>query len=155
MDLKEFLESLTGKIVIVAIGNPLKGDDGIGSYIAKEIKDKINAVVIDCEVMAERYLGEIIKNKPDTVIFIDALELHSEPGSIVFLRQEDLNRIETFTHKTALNLYVNYIKKNINSRILIVGIQPEDTNFGVPLSKKVLESAEIIKQLLKSCLNSK
>lgn len=155
MNLKEFLNSLIGKIVIVSIGNPLRGDDAIGSYIAKEITNKINAIVIDCEDSPERYLGEILQNNPDTVIFIDALEMKAEPGSIIFLEAEDLNRIEVSTHRTALKLCADYISKNLNSRIIIVGIQPEDINFGADLSKKVLEAADTIKALLISHINSK
>ncbi len=155
MSIEDFLKNLKGKIVIAGIGNPLRGDDAVGSFIAKSLRDKIDAMVIDCEDSPERYLGKIIKYDPCTVLLIDAIDMNLEAGSVIFLEGKDLEVRKIYSHNPSLKLHVHFVSKNINARIYILGIQPESTKLGSPLSKKVLETAEILINLLKLHLNAK
>ncbi|MGB9711402.1 MAG: hydrogenase 3 maturation endopeptidase HyCI [Thermodesulfovibrio sp.] len=148
MELNEFLNNIKGKVIIAGIGNPLRGDDAVGLYIVKELKNKINAVLIDCEDRLERFIEEIIQHKPDTIIFIDALHMHHEPGCVVFLSEENLQHPEISTHQTNLKMCIEYIKARIKTKIFIIGIQPENTNFGNSMSERVLNVAKILKDIL-------
>lgn len=155
MNLEEFFKNLTGKLVIAGIGNPLRKDDAVGSYIARSIKDKVKAIVLDCEDSPERYLGKIIEYKPDRIIFIDALDMKLEPGTLIFFDAHKLEGAKISTHNTSLKLYIDFIKKNVNTSVFILGIQPESTNLGTNLSKKVLETANILIEFLIFNLNLK
>ncbi|MFN3505813.1 MAG: hydrogenase 3 maturation endopeptidase HyCI [Caldimicrobium sp.] len=155
MSIDEFLKNLKGKIVIAGIGNPLRGDDAVGSFIAKSIKDKVDAIVIDCEDTPERYLGKIIEHNPNTVVFIDALDMNLEAGSVIFFEGKALEGMKFSTHTTSLNLYTNFLNKNLHVPVFILGIQPESSTLGKPLSKRVLETAEILIKLLRIHLNAK
>lgn len=155
MNLEEFFKNLTGKVVIAGIGNPLREDDAVGSYIAKSIKNKVKALVLDCEDSPERYLGKIIEYTPNTIIFIDALDMKLEAGTLVFFDANKMEGLTTFTHNTSLKLYIDFIKKHINASVFILGIQPEYTNLGINLSKKVLETANILIDFLIFNLNLK
>lgn len=148
MELNEFLNNIKGKILIAGIGNPLRGDDAVGSYIVKGLNNKINAILIDCEEKPERFIEKIIQYQPDTVIFIDALHMNQKPGSVVFLKEEDLQNMVVSNHQTNFKMYIQYIKSRIKTKIFIIGIQPETTDFGKPMSEKILNTAEILKNFL-------
>lgn len=149
MELNEFLNNIKGKILIAGIGNPLRGDDAVGSYIVKELSNrKINAILIDCEEQPERFIEKIIQKQPDTVIFIDAFHMKQQPGSVAFLKEEDLQSIGISNHQTNLKMCIKYIKSRIKTNILIIGIQPENTEFGKPMSEKILNTTEILKNVL-------
>jgi len=34
LELSEFLSNINGKVIIAGIGNPLRGDDYVGSYLS-------------------------------------------------------------------------------------------------------------------------
>ena len=65
----------TAKIVLVGIGNPLRGDDGFGPALIAALDGQVRAVCIDAGTAPESYAGKIIKENPDTVVFVDAADL--------------------------------------------------------------------------------
>ncbi|MCS7163703.1 MAG: hydrogenase 3 maturation endopeptidase HyCI [Thermodesulfovibrio sp.] len=151
MELSEFLKNIKGKILIAGIGNPLRGDDAVGSYIIKRlVNDRINAVLVDCEDQLERFIEKIIQHKPETIIFIDALHMNQKPGSVAFLTEENLENIRVSTHQGNLSMCIKYIKARIKTKVFIIGIQPENTDFGKPISEKVLNTAETLRSILLS-----
>ena len=64
-----------GKVVIVGIGNTMKGDDGFGPALVERLSPKVKAVCIDAGSAPENYTGKIVKEKPDTILIVDALHL--------------------------------------------------------------------------------
>ncbi|MCS7180956.1 MAG: hydrogenase maturation protease, partial [bacterium] len=71
------------KIVILGIGNRLKGDDAVGSIIAEKLRKKIknkNILVIDAESKPENYIGVIKKFSPSLILIIDTMDIGSFPG---------------------------------------------------------------------------
>ena len=147
MELSEFLSNINGKVIIAGIGNPLRGDDYVGSYIIKNLENKINAILIDCEDKPENFIEKIIHEKPDTIIFIDALQMKKLPGSVCFITNKELSNKGLSTHRLSLKISISYIKAIINSRIMIIGIQPKTTDFGETMSEEVTKSAQIIKEI--------
>lgn len=149
MELNEFLSKIKGRVLIAGIGNSLRADDAVGSYIVKKLSnEKIDAILVDCEDQPERFIEKIVHHKPDTVIFIDALHMNHEPGSVVFLEEKDLHHTGISTHQTNLKMCIDYIKSRIKTEILIIGIQPENTDFGNRMSEKILDVAETLKNIL-------
>lgn len=134
--------------MIAGIGNYLKGDDAVGCYIVKQLNKNVNAILIDCEDAPERFIEKMIQSKPDIIVFIDALQMNQQPGSVAFLKEEDLNHPGISTHQTNLKMCIEYIKSKIGTKIFIIGIQPESTEFGKPMSDKILNTAEILKHIL-------
>lgn len=154
MDIENFFKTLSGKIVILGMGNPLRGDDGVGSYIAKQLQNKLKATIIDCEDKPERYLQQIIFESPDIVLFIDAVNMRVEPGAFALIESKNFDNEIIFTHKSSLKAYTDYINKNTNSQVFILGIQPKSIAFGSNISKIVMETAEVLKNLLIHYLSS-
>ncbi len=138
----EHLKShLTGKVVIVGIGNTLKSDDGIGSLLASRTKDKIPFIVYDVGTSPENYLGKIIKDKPDNIVIIDAVDFGGTPGEFRELEGEELKTVNLFsTHNASISLTINYLQSNLKVDIIILIIQPKSLSFGDKLSPEITET---------------
>ncbi len=134
---------LKGKVVIMGIGNTLHNDDGVGSLLASRIKDKVPYIVYDAGVNPENYLGKIIKDKPDNVVIIDAVDFAGKPGEFREMEGEGLETANLFsTHNASLSLTINYLKNNLKADIIILIIQPKSIAFGEILSPEIQETLE-------------
>ncbi len=137
---------LKGKIIILGIGNTLRSDDGVGSLLAAQLKDKVPFELIDAGSAPENYLEKIIKIKPETIIIIDAVDFGGNPGEIKILREEDLKSSNLFfTHNASLSMSINYLKKSHPADIIILIIQPKNINFNDKLSPEVSLTLEKLK----------
>lgn len=143
-----FLNILKGKVVLFGIGNNMRGDDGLGPALIARLTGRVYAVCIDAGSTPENYLGRIIKENPDTVLIIDAVQLHSEPGSFEILEAGELARIGLSTHDIPVPLIVDFILSQTTSKIYILAIQPVATGFGDELSEPVRETLRQIENLL-------
>ena len=72
---EQILEQLkkisSSKTLILGIGQLLKGDDGAGPFICKELSGKISAELIDAGSVPENYIQPIIKKTPKNLLIID------------------------------------------------------------------------------------
>jgi hydrogenase 3 maturation protease len=132
---------LIGKVVILGIGNTLRSDDGVGSVLASGIKDRVPYIVYDAGASPENYLGKIIKDEPDNVIIIDAVDFGGKPGEFKEMDGQDLQTVNLFsTHNASISLTINYLKNNLKVDIIILIIQPKTISFGDKLSPEVSEA---------------
>ncbi|KPK97769.1 MAG: hypothetical protein AMJ95_07175 [Omnitrophica WOR_2 bacterium SM23_72] len=138
---------LEGKVVIIGIGNTLHNDDGIGSLLASRIKGKVPYIVYDVGPNPENYLGKVIKDKPDNVVIIDAVDFGGRPGEFREMEGEGLETVNLFsTHNASLSLTINYLKNNLKLDIIILIIQPQDIGFGEKLSPAVQEALDTLER---------
>jgi hydrogenase 3 maturation protease len=136
---------LAGKVVIVGIGNTLMNDDGVGSIIAASIKDKVPYIVYDAGPSPENYLGKIIKDKPDNIVLIDAVDFGGKPGEFRIVEAEDIKTVNLFsTHNASISLTINYLQSNLKVDIIILIIQPKTISFGDKLSPEITETIKIL-----------
>lgn len=135
----EHLEShLSGKVVILGIGNTLSSDDGIGSILASRIKDKVPYTVYDAGANPENYLGKIIKDKPNNIVIIDAVDFGARPGDYAVLEGKQIKTVNLFaTHNASISLTINYLQNNLQVDIIILAIQPKTVAFGDKISQEV------------------
>jgi len=139
---------LTGKVLILGIGNNLRSDDGIGSLLAVRLQDKLPYIVYDASSSPENYLGKIIKDKPDTILLIDAVDFGGEAGEIRFLEGEDIQTVNFFsTHDASISLAISYLKNSLkDTGIFILAIQPKILAFGDKLSPEITQALEKIER---------
>ncbi len=181
--LKDYLKDCK-KLAIMGIGNTMKGDDGFGiifiknlinHYMTKsysnidinnnyglnpdkevnKIGDKL--ILLNCGVVPENFTSVLKKEKPSHILIVDAALMGKPIGTISTIDVEDISRIGFSTHSLPMSIIVKYIKHYINTEILIIGIEPKNIDFGMPLSreiyKKNLEFTKIIAKLLDSFLS--
>jgi hydrogenase 3 maturation protease len=138
-DLKSVIGSYERKL-FVGIGNVLKSDDGIGVYIARQIResDKIKTLVV--EVTIENYLGKINSIPHDVLILIDAVDFQQEPGFFRLLTPDEIMDYTATTHNISISKLLGFFM----SPVLILGIQPQSISLGESISEPVKKQADLI-----------
>jgi hydrogenase 3 maturation protease len=132
------------RLVIIGIGNLLKSDDGLGVVIVTKLQGKTtnNILLIDCGTVPETYVGPIRKFNPSHVLMIDAAELSSKPGTVRFVFPDEIQGLTISTHTLPLNVFADYLKKETNTKIGLLAVQPKNLDFGESLSLEVLDAVK-------------
>jgi len=147
---------LAGKVVILGIGNTLRNDDGVGSIIASRIKDKVPYLVYDAGPTPENYLGKIIKDKPDNIVIIDAVDFGGGPGEFRIVEGEDIKTVNLFsTHNASISLTINYLQSNLKVDIIILIIQPKNINLGDNLSPQISKTIKELEDFFRETAKEK
>jgi hydrogenase maturation protease len=149
---------LAVKILVLGIGNPIMGDDGVGIHVARMVKDRFRSQA-DLEVkelgvgglkLVEEILGH------EEVYIVDSYATQDiEPGRI---REFSPDRFEDTLHAssphgtnfvTALELYRELEPQRIPEKIRIFTIDIKaDYSFGESMSAPVREAASKLAELL-------
>ena len=140
----EQLKKLRGsKTVIIGIGNILKGDDGVGPLTCLQLRgNKICAELIDAGTVPENYIQPIVRKAPQNLIVIDAIDFGAAPGTINIFEPEQLSSLVLSTHALSPHLFVDMVRKQIETTVYFVGIQPAQTRLGQSVSAQVSLAAE-------------
>ena len=140
------LDALRGsKVLILGIGNIIKGDDGAGPAICEKLKSaKLCADVMDTGTVPENYIGPIIKRSPENLLIIDATDFDASPGSIKMFEPGQLSSYAFTTHTLSPHLFVDMIKTEIDVEVYLIGIRPEHVELGQLLSESVKGAVETL-----------
>jgi len=145
----EQLDKLRGsKTVIVGVGQILKGDDGAGPSICRQLQNKICAEVIDAATVPENYIQTIIKKAPQNLVIIDAIDFAAPAGTIKIFKPQQLDSLVLSTHVLSPHLFIDMIKKQIEVEVCFIGIQPAQIGLGQPLSAEVTRAVQWLVDIL-------
>ena len=144
----QLVSAMQGKVVVMGMGNPCRGDDAAGSRVAERICGAPGVHVIDAQDVPENHLRQIVRHQPDTVVLIDAVDLHSPPGSVALLDKNQTMGHWPSTHRLPISLLVDYLERETHARIFLIAIQPLETAFLQPVNSEVAASIEAIANLL-------
>ncbi len=128
------------RVIILGMGNELRGDDGIGPMVIKSLKKEIrdpDVEIIDCGVVPENFLSKIESFKPGKVIIIDAIDANKKPGTVHIIKELSNNQLALSTHRVPLSIMVEYLKKNAKVEVVLIGVQVKNTEFGSEMSNEV------------------
>ena len=149
--LRDFLKD-ADKIVFLAIGSELRGDDAAGIVIANElVKENLpdNFKVMLGYTAPENLTGEIKKFAPSHLIICDAADSGLNPGEISIISPDDIDGAAFSTHMMPMNIFINYISRDNPLKTLIIGIQPENLEFGTVMSESVKKMAFNLSKIIK------
>ena len=141
---------LKGKIVIVGIGNSLRGDDGAGPELIQRLKkfqlptSNSQLSLIDTGSVPENFLQKIVGERPDVILLVDTINLERPAGTVEIIRAENLKEESFSTHNASLKLTIEYLKKETEAEVFLLGIQPKNIGFGKRISPEVEESVKKI-----------
>ena len=130
-------ELLRGRVVLVGIGNPFRGDDAAGCLVARGVRDVPGLEVVESEDVPERDLFRIVAARPDVVLLVDAVHLGAPPGATAVLDPEVLARYAATTHSVPLGLLASLIRRAVSAKVVVLAIQPRQTAPGSGLSPAV------------------
>lgn len=136
------------KVLILGIGNRLRGDDAVGSILAERLTKKLDVPIIDAGDVPENYLGPIEASGADLVLVLDAADLGASPGDLSLIEMSQLKDMGISTHTANLSLVFRVIPKDRRPDALLVAIQPEQTETGQGLSRSVDIAMKGLERLL-------
>jgi hydrogenase 3 maturation protease len=148
----QLLESLArwrdSRVVILGIGNTLKGDDAAGSLLCERLSGQVPARVIDAGPVPENYIGPILAAWPDVLFIVDAVDFGGRPGQIRVCTPDEIHAFTFSTHALSLHLSIDLIRREKNVEVRVIGIQAGRMKLGAPLSPAVQEAVETLADTL-------
>ncbi|HML04384.1 MAG TPA: hydrogenase maturation peptidase HycI [Methanobacterium sp.] len=155
--MKDFLKTYD-KLVILGIGNEIKGDDALGPNVVLKLnelfKENDNVIVFDGGTVPENYTGLIRKEKPSHIILVDAVEMKKDPGYIRVVQKDEIANYNISTHAMPVSFLIKFMETTIGAEIILVGVQPKSMELAEEISKEVEKSIEIVVKTLLEVLNS-
>jgi len=134
------------------MGNPCRGDDAAGSRVAQRVRERPGVRVIDAQDVPENFLGQVVQRRPDTVLFVDAVDLGSEPGSMALLDAKKMAAYSPATHRVPVSLLASCLEQETRARIFMLAIQPQHSAFLEPMSEGVTAAADALARMLNEVL---
>jgi hydrogenase maturation protease len=140
------------KTIVIGLGNPILGDDGVGWCVAEEIRVKVASkpeVHVECLSLGGLSLMEHLIGY-ERVILIDAFISDEEPGSIRVSKLSELPNYSAFhitsAHDTSLQDAIK-LGKSLGAKLpddlTVVGISAKYVyDFSEELSRPVSEAVQ-------------
>ncbi len=132
------------RVVVIGLGNPLMGDDGLGLAVLDELCSGY-ALPDDVEIVDGGTWGmnllPVIESAQE-LILIDAIDVGQAPGTMVRLERDHLPRClatKISPHQVDLRdvLGLAELRGTLPSNTVALGLQPESIEFGNSLSDTV------------------
>ena len=142
------------RVAILGVGNDFKADDGVGPYIVKHLEGRVpdSVELIDASTVPENFLGHLCETHPSLVLVVDATLMKAHPGTIRLIDKDSIHGVAFSTHQLPLTFFIEYLTSQIQTTILILGIQPLTDEFSLPLSPIVQAAADRIITILSEAL---
>ena len=135
------------KILILCLGNPLMGDDGVGVAVARRLsstKLPEGVKVVEGGTGGLRLIDEI--SGFDKVVVVDAVKIGGPPGRIVVLNTKELlgcssENLGRHAHgvnlTSAIKLGYELFPDKMPAEIILVGVEAKRIEPGLGLSEEV------------------
>ena len=143
------------KICVIGLGNILLKDEGVGVHAVEALKKKYGfpeeVRLLDGGTLGLDLLHLI--EGMDRVLFVDAVDLKKEPGTIALIEDQDLPSFlgpKLSMHHVGLSdlLFASSFRGTRPAEIVLVGIQPETLEVGLQISKTVMDRFEKLLQVI-------
>jgi len=137
------------KTLILALGNPLREDDGVSAAVLEQLKEHVlpgsgvdlldgGTAGLDCALLWQGY---------DNLILIDAADMGLPSGQWRSFTPEDMQLDDSgmrsigAVHSAGLReaLVLGRALGNLPDQVVIFGIQPETIEFGMGISSRMQE----------------
>jgi len=143
------------RVVVAGIGNPIRMDDFVGVKVVRDLHGKVSekVLLIECETVPESFIQQIVDFRPSHVLLIDAAVMGLEPGACRLVKPEHLKVFPAIsTHMLPLRVFCDYLAKTLEAKIVLLLIEPKETDFGESLSREVEIAEKRIVDFLLSVL---
>jgi len=139
------------------MGNTDRADDGAGIVVARLLQDAGIKNVFDGGTTPEKVLPQVRDGTFTNVVFLDAVETGSVAGSVTILDAQEIESRfpQVSTHKLSVSMLAKIVSENSNSRVWLLGIQPDIIDIGKNgLSAQVHESVQAVAQQVEKIMKS-
>lgn len=141
-------------MTLLGIGNPLRKDDGLGSYLVGLLKEKASrsVKVLDCGSVPENFTYVVRKFNPTHILMIDAAELSVKPGEVRFVPIERIRGLAISTHTLPLHVLAKYLRQTVRTRIALLAVQPKEIAFEMGLTPEIARATKDIASEIRGVL---
>jgi hydrogenase maturation protease len=138
--LENFDEALRGDVCFVRLAEEIQAAGHPGAILAG--------------TTPERWVEEIARRAPETVVFLDAVEIPGEPGSVIFVDAPGLKSRypQISTHKLSLGTLAAVLEARARSRVWLLGVKPLSLAPAAGLTPPVRATMKVLMTLLKDAL---
>ncbi len=119
------------KIVLMAVGNALRGDDAFGVWLGERIEHRITQRVFVTHDLPEDYAVKAADLRPDIVVVLDAINFGGEPGELHLVAARDVPPTPGVTHRPSLEMMARFIELDAGAETWVLGVQPQMDSVGV------------------------
>ena len=142
--LREYFGPKPRRVVIVGVGNPIRGDDAVGPKIIELLEEKPmeDVLVLNTESVPEAFTGKVERYNPTHVLMVDAANFHGAAGETKLITADHIGGIAVSTHSLPLNIFISIVEKSCGIDVLLLGIQPVSIGLGEPMTEP-LEAAAV------------
>ena len=135
-------------IALVAVGNPMRGDDGVGAAVVEQLSDRLQTVPDRREVRVHIVDGEPTRivsaiSGADLAIIIDACRTDDPPGTVVTLEVETAGQLADHavlsSHGAGLAEAIGLAEAldRVPDRLVVIAISGSAFDLGSGLSESV------------------
>jgi len=142
--------ALAGRVAVLGMGNPDLGDDGFGVALAAALDAAGAPEVVQAGTTPEHHIQRLADAGYDAVLFLDAVELHSPPGSCALLAADEIRIAcpQISTHKLSVGTLAQIAESGGATRAWLLGVQPASLRPGAGLSEPVRTALAALRTLL-------
>lgn len=139
-------------VIIMCIGNDMRGDDAAGPIVAEKLNQDIltcpekysDIKVVNAGTVPENYTGLIRSKSPSHIIYVDAVEMGQDPGSLKLVSEDEIANYSISTHAMPLSFMIKYLKSFSDAKVILVGIQPKSIEMFEKVSDELMEGIELL-----------
>ena len=150
------------KLKVIAVGNDLYGDDGVGNAVLHELEKMPEMKEIELIDGATDALGLIDHfSGVDHVIIVDAAQMGEIPGTVKVFNKEEVKLKIKMDHLSvhgislAETFDIAQIVDSLPKKITIIGIEPKNIGISQSLSNVVTQSIpEVVSNIINLTNNS-
>lgn len=173
MELEKYTEELRGcpvkgnayPVLVLGVGNPLMGDDGIGVELAHRLLERDYGPLVHVEEGGTLGMALLpLLEDADTVILLDAVKTGAPPGTLVTRSRDELPR--HFSHVLSPHqigmkevLGAAQLCGTLPRALTLVGVEAQHTDFCRPMSAEVREAVpqalELVETLIARALEGR
>ena len=140
------------RLAVLGIGSPLNSDDAAGMLLIEELRHRglsqAGVLLIAGSSAPENFTGVIRDYAPDLLLAVDAARLGLLVGQVALLAGEELDGVGFSTHMLPFSFTLQYLRQQGQSNVLLLGIEPQSTEFGFEISFPVRQAVAEIADLL-------
>ena len=154
MDIESALRAeLTGRrVVVLGVGNAMRGDDGFGPAVAARLAGAVAAPVLDGGSAPENLAGVLRRAAPEVLLVLDAADFGGAPGELRLLAANELAAGGPSTHAASLAMLFDYLRAGCGAAGRVLAVQAGSVAMNEGLSAPVAQAAARAVDLLRNLL---
>jgi hydrogenase maturation protease len=140
---------VTNRLLVAGIGNVFLGDDGFGVEVVRRLRGQPlpdGVDVVDYGIRGVHLAYELLDERYETVVLVDALPMGEQPGTLAVLEAdpEDADGAVVEAHSMTPHVVLSALRAlgGRPPRVLVVGCQPAVLDQGMALSPPVAAAVD-------------